>query len=163
MKSETSERVRSWYFLYLFTIFFLKICLISKDIWAYQKNLVYSHESGELRYAQPIVATKATQELTHSGSYPVICRWFNFCNTDIKNQKWYWPCGYADSSAEKNHRNMLSSLSRTDPGLDSLSLSNRSSGSIAAMQGPAAAWTRGLNQAFLSYCLELLPRRQSQW
>jgi len=51
-----------------------------------------------------------------------------------------------------------SSLSRTDPGLDSLSLSDHSNGSIAALQAPAAAWTSGLNQAFLSYCLELLPR-----
>ena len=32
-----------------------------------------------------------------------------------------------------------SSLSRTDPGLDSLSLSDHSNGSIAALQAPAAA------------------------
>ncbi|CDF37860.1 unnamed protein product [Chondrus crispus] len=57
-------------------------------------------------------------------------------------------------------KNTESSLSRTDPGLDSLSLSDHSNGSVAALQAPAAACTSDLNQAFLSYCLELLPRRQ---
>ena len=45
------------------------------------------HESGEHRYTQPIVATKATQELTCSGSNPVMCRWFNLCKTN--KRKWY--------------------------------------------------------------------------
>ena len=57
-------------------------------------------------------------------------------------------------------KNTKSSLNRTDPGLDSLSLSNHSNGRIAALQGRAAACTSGLNQAFLSYCLELLSRRR---
>lgn len=36
-------------------------------------NKEYTNQKN-IRYAQPIVATKATQELTHSGSNPVICK-----------------------------------------------------------------------------------------
>ena len=57
-------------------------------------------------------------------------------------------CGYVKSS-----------LSRTDPGLDSLSLTDHSNGRIAAMERPPTACPRDSNHAFLSYCRELLPRR----
>ncbi len=64
--------------------------------------------------------------------------------------------GLRASRTLARHGSNKSLLRRTDPGLNSLSLSDHANGSFAAHAAPVAACARGLNQAFLSCGLDLL-------
>lgn len=110
---------------------------IKKDIY------VCVYKSKGPRYAQPIVATR----LLESVHTPVPTRSFasDFTTATTRGGKqmhalWCSPGGYDYSVSARGHQKRKKSpLSRTDPGLDSLSHSDHSHGSVAAVPGPAAA------------------------